>query len=668
MRNLLLLLIMLISVSMYSQEVVLMDTISVNGIRADVKTPVSQKTITAADIQRVYHGQELPILLNTTPSITSNTDGGHVQGYTYFRLRGIDQTRINMTLNGVPLNEPEDQGVYFSNYPNFAKNIQSLQIQRGVGTSSNGVSSFGGSINFISKFGRKNKTEVELEYGSFNTKRFNFTHSTGLSKNGRVSAYVNLTDFETDGYKYHSGNDGRSAFIGGAYYGDTYTLKFTGFTGNSHNQMSWLPVSEIDIADDPRTNYNHENADDNFSQTLAMLEYKKRFNSENTLSTTVFYNRLDGEWDLYVGDMLNFGLGSNFYGMVGNYNYTPENYDINLGISTNRYDRNHTMSFPLENLDLDFKWYDNTGFKNEYSGYLKVKRDIDILTVYGDLQYRYVTFKYDGDVEMEAQDWSFLNPKVGLMFNLNKETNFYASLGLSHREPTRSDMFGSYDRDENGKILSYIKGGGLNSGADNLEGLIPVIPERVIDYEVGINQKMKDFTLQGNFYYMDFKNEITLLGSLGSYGLQQFGNVEQSYRMGLELDVAYNLNKNVTLKYNGNLSENKITDQGISFEPLYTPTAIQNLSINLHKNGIFLELSGKHHNESYLDFSNENITPSFVITNALIGIETDSYGFKVSVLNVFNTEYFTNGYMVGGVRHFYVNAPTSAYGTLTYKF
>ena len=158
MKNLILLSLVLMSYTMTSQVFLedltqQLDTVVVNGVRADIKTPISQKTITSQDIQQIYSGQELPVLLDKTPNITSNTDGGHPQGYTYFRLRGIDQTRINMTLNGVPLNEPEDQGVYFSNYPNFAKNIESLQIQRGVGTSTNGTSSFAGSINFESKSG-----------------------------------------------------------------------------------------------------------------------------------------------------------------------------------------------------------------------------------------------------------------------------------------------------------------------------------------------------------------------------------------------------------------------------------------------------------------------------------------------------------------------------------
>lgn len=644
MRKLLVGLLMLLTINIYSQETVKLDTVVLSGIRADEKTPVTQKTITRSDIQKTYSGQELSVILDKTPSITSNTDGGHPQGYTYFRLRGIDQTRINMTLNGVPLNEPEDQGVYFSNYPNFAKNIKSMQIQRGVGTSTNGVSSFAGSINFVTPFGVKEKTELELEYGSYNTSRLNFTHETGLFGNNRFSSYLNVSKFNTDGYKYHSGSEGFSTFLSFAWYGDTETLKFTGFTGKSNNQMAWFAVSEDDIKTDPRTNYNSPDADDNFSQSLVMLEYKNRLNSQNKFSTTIFYNRLDGEWDLYVGDMLNFGLSSNFFGIIGNYNYTPDTYDINIGMSANGYNRNHSMVIlPNENVDI----YNNIGYKNEYSTYFKVKHDIDVLTLFADVQYRYVTFRYNGDVDLQAKDWSFFNPKIGFTFTLDEKTSFYSSIGKSHREPTRSDMFG---------------------GEDNLVEFINVTPEEVLDYELGINYKSENLVLQGNFYYMDFDNEITLLGSLGSYSLQQFGNVEQSYRAGLELDFTWKVHEDVTFKYNGNFSDNQISDQGIEFEPLYTPKVINNFAVNMHKDDFFVEISAKHHSKSYLDFANENVTPSFIVTNMIMGVDRTKYAVNLSVLNILGVDYFTNGYMDGGVRNFYVNAPTSVYLTVKYKF
>ena len=636
--------LVLLSYNINAQEPVKLDTVVLKGVRADAKTPVTQKTVTKTEIQKVYNGQEMSILLDKTPAITSNSDGGHPQGYTYFRLRGIDQTRINMTLNGIPLNEPEDQGVYFSNYPNFAKNVKSMQIQRGVGTSTNGTSSFGGSINFVSPTGIKEKTELEGTYGSWNTSRLNFGHETGLIGNDNVSAYFNASLFNTDGYKYHSGSKGYSIFLSTSLYGTSDMWTLTAFNGKSNNEMSWFAVSETDIEADPKTNYNHEDADDTFTQTFVSLAYKNRLNSTNRISTSIFYNRLDGDWDLYVGDMLNFRLGSNFAGIISNYNYTPENFDINVGVNANFYERDHSM---VVLPDTDFDIYDNTGTKNEVGTYGKVKYDLDVLTLFADAQVRYVTFDYDGDVELVKQTWTFFNPKIGLTYNVSDNFKFYTTLGKAHREPTRSDMFG---------------------GEDNLIEFVDVTPEEVLDYELGVNYTSKKFQAQANLYYMDFENEITLLGALGSYSLQQFGNVEQSYRAGLEVDLAWAVHDEVTIKYNGSFSDNSISDQGIEFEPLYTPKVVQNLALNLHKDGVFIEIAGKHHSESYLDFANENVTPSFIIANLTMGVEKEKYGVKLQGINVLSQEYFTNGYMDGGVRNFYVNAPASVYLTVKYKF
>lgn len=188
MKKITLLLCLLIGGKVFSQDkndtnkIIQLDRLVVMGVRGDKKTPITQKTISKKDITQFYQGQEIPILLDKTPSITSQTDGGHMQGYTYFRIRGIDQTRINMTLNGAPLNEPEDQGVYTSNYPGFTNVIQSVQIQRGVGTSSNGVASYGGSISFLSQNGIDKGSELDLGYGSFNTRRLNFSNNSGLKK------------------------------------------------------------------------------------------------------------------------------------------------------------------------------------------------------------------------------------------------------------------------------------------------------------------------------------------------------------------------------------------------------------------------------------------------------------------------------------------------------
>jgi len=233
-------------------KVVNLESVNITGTRADEKQPITNMIIRAAEIKEDYHGEEMTFILAKTPSITTQSDGGHEQGYTTFRLRGIDQTRLNFTLNGVPLNEPEDQGVYFSNYPMFANSINSIQIQRGVGTTANGTSSYGGSINFESNNGYIKSTDLNIGYGSYNTTMVSASHGTGLIVKDKLSFYGNASVFTTDGYKYHSGNQGYSFFFGGQYYGKKDRLKLTAFSGFSNNQMSWLAVSESDINKGPK--------------------------------------------------------------------------------------------------------------------------------------------------------------------------------------------------------------------------------------------------------------------------------------------------------------------------------------------------------------------------------------------------------------------------------
>lgn len=591
------------------------------------------------------------MVLDKTPSITSSTDGGHPQGYTYFRLRGIDQTRVNMTLNGVPLNEPEDQGVYFSNYPGFSNNIKSMQIQRGVGTSSNGVSSYAGSINFESPTGFNKGTDIELGYGSFNTMRLNASNSTGLTDKG-FALYTNFSTFSTDGYKYNSGSQGYSFFMSGGYYGSKDVVKFTAFTGRSFNQMAWAAVSEDDIANDPRTNYNTPVEDDDFMQSFAQLQYTRRLGEKSLINTTAYYNRLDGNWDLDLApfgagpDVLNYQLASNFYGLMSNFKYVGNVLRVDVGLHGNMYDREHAMAILP---DVNTTFYTNTGYKNEVSGFSKFSLDVDEVTLYVDAQLRHTNFRYDGTLDVPNQDWTFFNPKGGLVYTHCKHWKGYVSVGLSHREPTRNDMF---------------------MGEDDPTSFTQVTPEQVVDYEAGVNYTGNRLGVKTNVYYMDFENEITLIGALGSNGLPLMTNVETSYRMGVELDATWYVvkkkNHELVLNNNTNLSYNRIVDGSETFQPLYTPPVVSNTSMGYTYKGFRIGVNAKYHSTSYIDFNNEYTTPSFLVCGADVGYTYKNTTLSVKVNNITNEQYYTNGYAVGTTRYFFVNAPTSVYATLKF--
>jgi iron complex outermembrane recepter protein len=643
------------------------DEITIEGIRSDSKTPISKKILTFKDIDINSYSQELPLLLDRTPNITSSTDGGHNQGYTYFRLRGIDQTRINMTLEGVPLNEPEDQGVYFSNFPDFSNSIKSMEIQRGVGTSSNGVASYGGSINFEALKGtEKPGTEVQLGYGSFNTKKYSIEHSTGLLKN-KTSFYVRVSDFGTDGYKDHSGNSGSSVFVSGNYYGESDIINVILFTGGCYNQMSWFAVDKETIENNPRTNYNTEREYDNFYQSMALVKYKKLINKHNNFTTTLFYNRLDGDWRLENywmlsyrvdnnwndGENLNiYQLKSNFYGIIYNYNYKTKDLKVNLGINGNIYERTHFMNIE-DSVEIGNEIYRNTGYKYDLSSYLKVGYDINRLTLFSDLQLRNTMFRYDGDYTMDNMSWTFFNPKGGLMYNFTNKINVYGFVGNSHREPTRTDIF---------------------VGEDEPTTHIDIKPEEVLDYELGVNLKYNKVVGQFNLYYMDFNNEITLLGALGSNSLPLMTNVENSFRSGVELDLIYKPNDILRFGFNSAYSENKINDGGKLFEPLYTPKLIfnGNVGINDKEDKYSLRLETKYHSESYINWDNTMVTPSFYVFNAQLKISMEKYSLFLRMNNIFDKLYYTNGYAdyssLGLTEFYFVNPPRNFMITLKIFF
>lgn len=635
-----------LSINLYPEEgktVPERDTITVTGVRADTKTPVSQKTITKKDIDKTYQGEEIPVLLDKTPSITSQTDGGHPQGYTTFRLRGIDQTRMNMTLNGIPLNEPEDQGVYTSNYPGFANNIQSMQIQRGVGTSSNGVASYAGSINFESRNGLEKKTETQIGYGSWNTRRVNVTKSTGLSDKG-YALFSNVSAYNSDGYKIHSGGKGYSLFLSGGLYEENNILKFTTFSGRSVNRMAWLAVPEEDIKRDRRTNANTKEENDEFMQSFIQLQHIRIFSIHSKLTTSLFHNRLDGNWTLDQNatgtgtEIINYKLGSNFSGLISNYSYTYDSLNLNFGVSANTYDRKHSIA-----PNAVEGYYSNVGKKSEYSSFFKVGYDFGKLTVFGDAQYRVTGFRYEGDVKLDPQKWKFFNPKAGIVYTYDTHLNFYFSVGQSHREPTRTNLFG---------------------GKDNLKEFIPIKPEEVVDYELGLNFKMDKLSVQSNLYYMNFKNEITLLGALGANGLPLMTNVNKSYRSGAELDFSYRVLQWLRIFNNTNASHNRIIDSGKEFQPLYTPQLVVNQGIEFIQKGFILSLHAKHHSKSYINFENTKTTPAFVIYGFNLSYEFFPITFLLQCNNLTNVNYYTSGYAVENISYYFANAPMSIYATL----
>jgi len=536
-------------------------------------------------------------------------------------------------------------------FPDFTSSIESLQIQRGVGTSSNGVSSYGGSINFETKQGFIPSTEIQIGSGSFNSNRFSFENSTGMI--GKTSFYTRVSLYNSDGYKYHSGGNGDSFFLHGGYYGKKDVFKTLIFIGNCENKLSWFGVSKDDINKDPKTNYNTNREYDKFYQSLVSLIYTRKLTDKSTITSTIYYNKLIGNWTI---DLLNFGidtlqnykLNHNFYGLISNYNYTEKNSSIDIGIHINGYNREHSSVFEPYNENL----YINTGYKNDISAFVKIQETVNKMTFFGDIQIRYTSFRYKGDMDMNNMNWTFINPKFGATYSFNRNINMYLSVGESNREPTRSDIFDGHD-----DPIAYNK----------------FEPENVIDFELGTNMNWDMLNFQGNIYYMNFKNELIPTGDYGDNSLQIMKPVDKSYRSGLELNFTlfFHKSSDYILKFDNNTiySINKIKDNGRTFQPLYTPNFIMNNMIYTEIGKFYFTIDNKFQGKSYIDWENEHTVDKFYT----IGVGGGWKFYKESSINlklnnITNQQYFTNGYVEDNIEYLFVNPPFNWFFTLKMVF
>lgn len=645
-----------------------LDEIVINSVRAERLIPVTEQTLQIKALETNYSGQELPSFLSKTPSTTWYSEAGGANGYTYMRLRGIDQTRINFTMNGVPLNEPEDQGAYFSNYQDILNSIKSLQIQRGVGTSSYGTTSFGGSVNLETPSLRDPKRiEQQISYGSFNTYRISSEMNSGVINN-HFSLYGRFSQIGSDGFRHNSGTLGKSFFLSGGYFDDKNMVKFVSFVGNSKNQMSYLAAAKGDLEKDYRSNYLSKDEDDNFTQSFSNIQYTRILSSSSTLLVSGYYNRLIGMYGVLIPpDLLNFSLKSNFSGVIVNHQYEKNGLQFNSGLHANMYDRNHTMQIAP---DLNFNIYSNTGFKKEFSVFEKVTYSTGRFTTYGDLQIRLVNFKYVPDATVQETftpiNWTFINPKVGTTYSLTNAKSIYTSLGRTSREPTRNDMFAGYDNIDG---TNYSEVGDFSR----------VKPETVTDFELGYKSSGKNFIFDANIYLMYFKNEIAAIGQLSYIGLPLRKNVASSNRKGVELVATGKLASNLTSLTCANFSHNRITEYTTDYDgatyknlqPLLTPEVIVSQGLVYEpKTWISFEANAKYISQSFLDNTNNSdfVTPQSLIVNGAVNLISKKYlSLNFMANNIFNTKYYMSGYVVGSESYYFPMARRNFSITLKFK-
>jgi len=598
--------------------------ISVVGHLRIKDNPITEKTYSQDDLQQIpLDDKDVPAMLTYTPAIQFYSDMGTFYGYSYFRLRGIDQTRINATLDGVPLNEPEDMGVYFNNYPDFLSSVQDVQIQRGVGTTSNGTASYGGSLNFTSKTLDEEYSRLNFNYGSYNTYKFMAEQSFGINEDG-IGLNLRFSRVNTKGYRDNSGHYGYSFYLSGGVFKENYAFKYITFYGNQENEMAYLATHENDLSYNRQMNYLSPNEKDHFHYWFNSLSYM----SEH-VTNTIYFIKLDGTYGVLAEDMLNFNLDSYYLGNILNVNYDFTRLKLYSGFHLYTYKRNHSMDI------IGDEVYKNYGIKNEASGFIKgsydITRDIDL---FGDVQVRYNEFIYNGSVSPPKTSWLFVNPKVGVKYGM-----YYVSIGQNMREPTRNDLFNGEDD--------------LNE--DNIHEAYQVEPEKVLDIEAGIKYIEKDFTLNVNLYHMDFTNEIAAIGELSYIGLPLRMNVPKSTRQGIEIESTYKFSKDLSMFNFIGVNKSNIKEYGVykDVTPLLSPelTYTGNLIYNVNHyftSGVYCRYMG----ESFLDNENTTKMKPYFVTDLYFKTTFKELIFSFTINNVFDNDYYNSGYVYDGANYY----------------
>ncbi|MHC2990671.1 TonB-dependent receptor [Pontibacter sp. HJ8] len=556
----------------------------ISATRANEKTGTTFTNVSREELQERNFGQDLPYLLEQTPSVVVNSDAGAGVGYTGIRIRGSDITRINVTINGIPVNDAESHGTFFVNMPDLGSSIQDIQVQRGVGTSTNGAGAFGASLNIRTLgLNREAYAEAVNGYGSFNTWRHSVSFGSGLIKD-KFTFDGRLSKISSDGYVDRAFSDLKSYYFAAGYHGKTGMLKFVTFSGKEQTYQAWNGVPEDKLETDRTYNsLTYDNETDNYQQDHYQLHYSKDLGSRLNLGGAFFYTRGRGYYEQYkddqklskysiapvvIGDtsisrsdlIRRKWLDNHFYGATYALNYTDEagKLDATLGGAWNRYDGDHygevIWAQYAATSNIRQRYYENNAIKTDFNIFGKLNYQLtDQLGVFGDLQYRTINYEIDGiddnnvDVTQQA-DFQFVNPKVGATYSFAGNQALYASYAVGNREPARSDFTDTH--------LNNQSGGSTRPKAETLYNLEAGYRLRGNGLQL-LGQSL-GYTLDANYFYMDYDNQLVLTGQLNDVGAPLRTNIKDSYRTGVELAGRLNLNELVELSSNLTVSRNKI--------------------------------------------------------------------------------------------------------------
>jgi iron complex outermembrane receptor protein len=657
----------------------MLEPLEVKSLRATERTPFTTTNLSQADLSKSNLGQDLPFLLNQTPGVVVNSDAGNGVGYTGIQIRGTDATRINMTINGIPYNDPESHGIFLVNLPDFASSVNSLQIQRGVGTSTNGGGAFGATLNLsTNQYNEKPYAEFNNSFGSFITLKNTVKVGSGLI-NDHFTVDARLSRISSDGYIDRAWSDLRSLYFSTAYLANKTSVRFNIFSGREATYQAWNGVPEemlktnrtYNSAGTARPGDPYNNETDNYGQDHYQLFFNHSLNSSISFNTGLFLVNGKGYYEQYRNQSKFSSIGlpnpvingtevsrtdlvrqlwldNSFYGQIFSLQYNKGKNEVTIGGGWNRYNGDHfgAVSWAQVGVPKDHRFYENAAVKGDENVYLKWLHSLNNrFSLFADVQYRHVGYSISGfrdnpNVPVD-RTFNFINPKAGISYNY-RGVNTYLSYAIGNKEPNRNDFEAGITQQPKHETLH--------------------------DFELGFEKRFSRYTIGATGYYMLYKNQLILTGEINDVGAYTRANIPNSYRMGVELQASAKVASWVNAQGNIAFSRNKIktfTEFNDDYDAgdqkriehsnttiAFSPSVVSAATINfIPVKNAEISLISKYVGKQYLDNTQsdnrklneyylQDVRFTYTIKNKLL----KQLDLIVLVNNVFNRLYEANGY------------------------
>ncbi len=668
----------------------------IKEINPSFNRPITFSTLEKQQLKLLYYGADVPSTLQYLPSINAYSDNGTGIGYSFFRMRGIDQTRINTTINGIPVNDPENQGVFFANFADLLSGVEDIQVQRGLGTSTNGSSAFGGSIQInLAALEQKKSVAISLGAGSFGSNRMTINLQSGLIKNKWLSSF-RFGRITTNGFRNNARAEVNSFQISVTRLLKKGAIRFNSFGGATQNRLSYLGVDKQTFDNNPTSNPFVNGESDAFRQVFNQVQYFRSFGLNQSLQASAYFVRgvapkfqflfpaswgfsydwfnmppfIEGNDTSYLaGDMMtSYRLDQKFYGAFVTHTLKTKRLELNSGIHANYFEADHFMEalsatvFP-SGISAGHEVYRNTGKKRELSAFSKMNYAVSSsLSLFTDLQIRYASFGYQDQAmairpsfgKVENMSWLFLNPRTGFNYQLNAVSKLYAFTGLGFREPTRFD---------------YLQDDFAPRDVKQNE----IKPEQLWNTELGYRIAANGFKFFVNLYFMEFTNQIVGTGALNNFGYPITGNIGRSWRRGLESELVLPIDKMFSIFANINVSMNgakeftqtfvSAEDASITVNKTYKDVPLAFSPTHLHMGGVQFRsldskvnvaMNGRYVGKQFLDNTgNDNLSlPAFTTIDLRASYKIDKFEksewqISFQLNNMLNAKYAPSGSLGG---------------------